>query len=208
MSEKKHLWVKWVSELQALAQNGLTYSDNPFERERYESLRRIASEIAAEHSAYPQETIHELFCAEGGAATPKVDVRGVVFNDEKVLLVREVTDGRWAFPGGWADVFDSPSETVEREVWEESGFKVTARKLLALYDRNKHGHPQPWPYSYKCFFLCDLIGGEAATSCETTETGFFAEDEIPSLSLPRLTPSQVSRMFDHHRHPDWPTDFD
>jgi len=208
MEDQNRRWMKWVTELQALAQTGLTYGDSPYDRERYQDIRRIASEMAAVHSAYPQETIEEIFQAEAGAATPKVDVRGVVFKDGKVLLVRESSDGKWTFPGGWADVFDAPSETVEREVWEESGYQVKAVKLLALYDRNQHGHPHPWPYSYKCFFLCELKGGKPRPSLETTAIGFFGENEIPELSLPRTTPELVARMFELNRVPDSPTDFD
>ena len=147
---------------------------------------------------------------EEGYATPKVDVRGVTFRDDRILLVRELLDGgRWTLPGGWADVNDRPSEAVEREVWEESGYRVRATKLLAVYDRRFHGHQPPHPHGiYKLFFLCDLLGGEPTASVETADAAFFAEDEIPELSISRTTRPQLQRCFAHHRNPSLPTDFD
>jgi ADP-ribose pyrophosphatase YjhB (NUDIX family) len=143
-----------------------------------------------------------------GYATPKVDVRAAVFREGRLLLVREREDGRWTLPGGWADIGDSPSTAVVREVKEESGYDVRARKLLALLDRNLHGHP-PIPYhAYKLFFLCDIVAGNAHAEQETDAVGFFAHDEVPPLSLTRVTPSQMARLFEHFFHPEWPTQFD
>jgi ABC-type multidrug transport system fused ATPase/permease subunit/ADP-ribose pyrophosphatase YjhB (NUDIX family) len=141
-------------------------------------------------------------------ATPKVDVRAAVFREGRLLLVREREDGRWALPGGWADIGDPPSAAVVREVKEESGYDVKVRKLLALLDRNLHGHP-PIPYhAYKLFFLCDLVGGNGQAGQETDAVDFFGHDNIPSLSLTRVTPAQVARLFEHFFHPEWPTQFD
>jgi ADP-ribose pyrophosphatase YjhB (NUDIX family) len=201
-------WLKWARELQALAQSGLAYSKNPFETERYEKVREIAIEMLAEHSDLDAERIRDIFAGESGYATPKVDVRGVVFKGDAILLVKELRDGRWTLPGGWADVNDSPAEATVREVYEESGYRTRAIKLLACYDRNKHGHPPYALHIYKLFFQCELIGGTPADSVETSDAAFFCEDEIPELSLPRVTPEQISRFFEHHRHPEWPTDFD
>ncbi len=201
-------WLEWAQKLQALAQSGLHYTQNPFEIERYEAIREIAIEIMAAHSDASPEGLRARFTHEEGHATPKVDVRGVVFRDNAVLLVRERADGRWTLPGGWVDVGESPSEAVEREVFEESGYRTRAVKLLALYDRNKHDHP-PHPFHiYKLFFQCELLGGEPASSAETEGVGFFPEDALPELSIGRVTPAQIHRLFEHHRHPDWPTDFD
>ncbi len=202
------LWLAWAKDLQAIAQNGLTYAQSPYDIERYESLRQIATEILATHSNISLEQVVQMVDSEKGYATPKVDVRGVAFRDDAILLVRERADGLWTLPGGWADVNDSPSEAVVKEVYEESGFQTRAVKLLALYDRNKHGHP-PIPYHvYKLFFLCEIVGGAPANSVETSGVAFFHEDEIPELSLSRVTPEQISRLFQHYQHPDWPTDFD
>jgi ADP-ribose pyrophosphatase YjhB (NUDIX family) len=201
-------WLDWAQRLQAIAQNGLTFSHDHFDIERYEQLHAIAAEIMAAHSEADLSVIRELFAGQVGYATPKVDVRGAVFRGDAILLVKERSDGCWTLPGGWADVGDSPAEAVVREIAEESGYQARAVKLLALYDRNKHGHP-PIPYhTYKLFFLCELIGGAPAESAETDGVGFFAESEMPDLSLTRVTPTQIARLFAHYRNPDLPADFD
>jgi len=201
-------WLSWARRLQALAQSGLAYTQNPFEIERYQEVAEIAAEIMAAHSDAQIDQLIACFGNELGYATPKVDVRGVVFRDDAILLVKELRDGLWTLPGGWADVGDSPAEATEREVWEESGYRVRATKLLACWDRSKHGHPPYIYHLYKLFFECELLGGSPAESIETVGARFFGEDEIPPLSLPRVTPAQIARFFEHHRHPEWPTDFD
>jgi ADP-ribose pyrophosphatase YjhB (NUDIX family) len=202
-------WLAWSKRLQAIAQTGLTYARDHYDLERYEAVRRIAAEMMAAGSGLGNcDPIVDLFARHTGYATPKVDVRAAVFRDGKLLLVQEHEDGLWTLPGGWADVGDAPSVSVVREVKEESGYEVSARKLAAVYDRNLHGHP-PIPFhTYKLFFLCDIIGGSAACSHETDAVALFAEDEIPPLSLTRVTPGQISHLFEHQRHPEWPTTFD
>ncbi|MBA3441753.1 MAG: NUDIX hydrolase [Pyrinomonadaceae bacterium] len=203
-------WLRWAKELQAIAQIGLTYSsENHFDVERYRRTREIAAEIISSCAEIKKGDVLDLFEREDGYATPKVDVRGVVFRDGKVLLVREVADGGWTLPGGWADVNESPSESVVRELREESGYEVRPVKLLAVYDRSKQGHIPAFPFHvYKLFILCELMGGEAMTSFETSGVEFFAEGELPELSLSRVTPEQITRFFAHQRHPEWATDFD
>ena len=201
-------WLEWTQKLQAIAQNGLTYSENPFDIERYKSLQAIAAEIMATYSNVEHSYILNLFSQEVGYATPKVDVRGAVFRDDTILLVKEREDGCWTLPGGWADVGDSPSEVAVKEVYEESGYQTRAVKLLAVYDRDRQGHPPHPHYIYKLFFLCELVSGSPSPSIETEEVEFFAEDAIPELSLGRVTPSQITRLFEHYRFPDLPTDFD
>jgi ADP-ribose pyrophosphatase YjhB (NUDIX family) len=201
-------WLEWAQNLQAIAQAGLTYTEGPYDRERYKAIQRIAAEILASHTDASAGQIAGLLAQESGYATPKIDVRGVIFQDETILLVKERADGLWTLPGGWADVNISPRENVEKEIWEESGYRATAVKLLAVYDRNKHPHPPlPW-HTYKLFFLCQLNGGTPTHSLETNGVGFFGEDDLPPLSISRITPEQIARMFDHVRHPDWPADFD
>jgi ADP-ribose pyrophosphatase YjhB (NUDIX family) len=201
-------WIEWAQRLQAIAQTGLTFTKNPFDKERYEHVREIAAEMVANHSGMDVDSIDSLFGDQAGYATPKVDVRGVVFRGERIMLVRERRDGRWTLPGGWADVNDSPGEATVREVYEESGYRARAVKLLACYDRNKHDHPPFLFHTYKLFFLCELLGGAPASSIETDGVGWFPEDDIPPLSLSRVTPKQIRRFFEHHRYPNWPTDFD
>jgi len=201
-------WLDWATRLQAIAQTGLTFAHDPYDVERYEALREIAAEMLSAGSDAELSYIRGLFAEQAGYATPKVDVRGAVFRDDAILLVKERSDGGWTLPGGWADVGDAPSLAVEREIAEESGYQARAVKLLAFYDRNQHGHP-PYPFhAYKVFFLCELTGGAAQPSGETSEVGFFHEDALPELSLTRTVPSQIARLFEHYRHPEWPTDFD
>ncbi len=203
-------WLGWVQQVQALAQDGLAYTQNPFDRERYESLQALAARIIAEYSSNEFEAVHELLKEQAGYATPKLDCRGVVFKDGKLLLVKELADGGWTLPGGWVDVGEPPSTAVEREVREESGYRVKARKILALDDRSdpRHGHPPYLFHTYKMFVLCDLLGGDPATSIETGGAGFYAEHEIPPLSIMRVSMEQIHRMFEHHRNPLIPAEFD
>jgi ADP-ribose pyrophosphatase YjhB (NUDIX family) len=195
-------WVQWARELQAIAQTGLHFSDSEYDRERYQKILQISVEIFAEYSGKSPSLIHELFENQTGYATPKVDVRGVVFRSGKLLLVRERTDGLWTLPGGWADVNDSPSEAVEREILEESGFRTRAERMLAVFDRAKHPHEPPFPFHvYKLFVLCGLHGGEARTTFETSEVDFFGQNEIPPLSISRITPDQIHFCFETQKNP-------
>ncbi len=201
-------WVDWARRLDAIAQNGLTFTENEFDTLRYQDVREVAAEILAEAAACPIDAILPRLEADAGYRTPKLDARGVVFREDRILLVRERSDGLWTLPGGWVDVGDALSEAVEREVREESGFLVKARKLLACFDRRRHPHPPSMYHSFKLFVLCDLQGGEATASNETDGAEFFAEQELPPLSVPRVVAPQIARMFEHLRHPHWPTDFD
>ncbi|OHB77811.1 MAG: ADP-ribose pyrophosphatase [Planctomycetes bacterium RBG_16_55_9] len=203
------VWLKWAKELAAISQNGLTFAENAYDVERYQAVRRIAAEMMAARSDLDTKTLLTLLAKEEGYATPKVDVRGVVFRDDKILLVKERIDGGWTLPGGWADPCQSPSECVVREIREESGYEAVARRLLAVYDRSKHPHEPLLPFHiYKLFFLCEITGGSPQISHETTAVDFFAEDQIPDLSISRTLPFQIARMFEHRRNPDLPTDFD
>jgi ADP-ribose pyrophosphatase YjhB (NUDIX family) len=201
-------WLAWAREIQALAQSGQTYALNDWQTERYQRLMEIAAEIVNQHTQHPVEVIAESFKAQSGYATPKVDVRGAVFRDGKLLLVREKMDGGWTMPGGWADVGDTPAGGAEREVWEESGFRVRARKVIGVYDANRF-KPLELYHAVKLVFLCDIIGGEATISNETTEVGFFVRDEIPQpLSGERTHPRHIENAFAAYADPDIPTVFE
>ncbi len=202
-------WADWCKRLQAIAQNGLTFAHDHYDTERYQEVRQIAAEMIAAGSGLETAAVLGVLEKETDYATPKTDVRGIVFRDDKILLVRERSDGGWTPPGGWADVGASPAENVVREIYEEAGFTTRAEKLLAVFDRSKHPHTPPFPFHvYKLFILCTITGGKETTSSETDSVGFFGETEIPNLSIGRITPAQIHRMFEHHRHPDLPTDFD
>ena len=208
MASEPRLWTL-ARKLQATAQTGLAFNSNEYDRDRYELVATIAAELMAVHCDTPAATFRQMFGQQEGYATPKVDVRAAAFRDGKILLVREAADGLWTMPGGWADVNDSPSEAVEREVREESGLLAKATRLAAVYDRAKHPHEPPLPFHvYKLFFLCEILGGELAPSRETPEAGFFPPDKLPPLSISRNLPFQISRMFEHAKNPSLPTDFD
>jgi ADP-ribose pyrophosphatase YjhB (NUDIX family) len=202
-------WLRWARELQAVAQSGLRYAIDPafsgdeFDVQRYSQVRRIAAEMMAAGSDNDLQTVEAIFEAQVGDATPKIDVRGVVFDEEeRVLLVRERLDGgRWTLPGGWADVNESPSQAVCREVEEESGLEVAAVRLLALWDRDRHDHP-PHPFhSWKVFFECAVVGGEATSTAEAFEPTFWDVDDLPELSRSRVTEWQLRRLLALHVDP-------
>ncbi len=202
-------WLVWAKRLNAIAQNGLTFAENEFDIERYNQVREIAAQMMAANSEGDLEFIKDLFKNAEGYETPKVDVRGAVFKDNKILLVKEKIDGGWTLPGGWADPNESPGEAVEREVFEESGFNVKAKKIVAVFDRTKQGHTPPYPFHiYKIFFLCELIGGSKSNSIETDGVEFYGENNIPELSAGRTTVKQIHRLFEHFRNPLMQTDFD
>ncbi len=204
-------WLVWARELQAIAQTGLTFTNDPFDRERYGAIRKLAAHIMAAHSSADPARIEALFTEQSGYATPKVDVRAAAFRDDGALLmVREATDGCWSLPGGWADVNQSARESVIREVREEAGFDVSIRKLAAVLDRARYPHVPPRPFHvYKMFFICEIADGAPRPSIETTEIGFFLEHALPAdISVHRVVPYQIERMFAHYRQPDLPTEFD
>jgi ADP-ribose pyrophosphatase YjhB (NUDIX family) len=201
-------WLEWAREIQALAQTSKHYAENEYQRERYVRLLEIAAEIVNLHTELPLQSLNHLFINQAGYATPRVDVRGAVFSDSKLLLVRESSDGGWTMPGGWADVGDVPSESAEREVYEEAGFLVKARKVIGVYDANRSG-PLELFHAFKVIFLCDLLGGEARPSSETTEVDFFARAEIPSpLSAERTHQRHIQAAFSALGNPDFITEFD
>lgn len=202
-------WLRWGKELQALAQTGLAYPKDPFDVERYEAVLRLAAEMMAAGSGGEPEEILGLFAREAGHATPKVDVRAAVFRDGSILRVCERVDGFWTLPGGWADINESPGEAVVREVREEAGCEVRPARLLALYDRNKHEHPYFPFHAYKVFFECELLReGEPTQTIEVLESAFFSEQRLPPLSTARVTGAQIHRLFELHRQPELPADFD
>jgi ADP-ribose pyrophosphatase YjhB (NUDIX family) len=202
-------WLSWARELQAIGQIGVTYARDPFDRQRFERLGVIATEIAESVSDTNPTLLRAVLENQTGYATPKVDVRAACFRNEEVLLVQERSDGSWTLPGGWADVNESATECVKREVLEESGFLVRIQKLAAVLDRDKHRHEPPFLFHvYKMFFVCEVVGGASKPSMETTAAEFFPVAKLPPLSISRVLPEQVRRMYEHWRNPLLPTDYD
>lgn len=200
--------VQIADSLLAIAQTGLFYTKDVFDKERYIKIQKIAAELLAAKSVLNSETILDLFSLEKGYATPKMEVRGAVFQEDKILLVKERCDQLWSLPGGWADVYETPSEAVCKEIFEESGFETKAIKLFAVVDKKKHAHPTQLPHTIKIFFICQLTGGEKKTSIETCDVDFFSRDNLPELSLHRVLPSQIARAFEHKDNMGLPTYFD
>lgn len=194
--------------LLALSQTGLHFSQAEYDRERYREIADIGAKLAELQTGVAAEEVSRASFIEEGYATPKIDVRGAIFRGRRVLMVREHSDGKWALPGGWADVNDSPSSAVLKEIEQESGFTARIVKLAAVYDRNKHNPPPLLLHAWKVFFVCEITGGEARTSYETTAVEFFELDELPELSRGRATAEQIGRMYQHHLHPELPTEFD
>ena len=194
--------------LLALSQTGLHFTAEEYDRERYREIGDIATRLLELQSNVAADAVRQAWFVEDGYATPKVDVRGAIFRDNRVLLVRERVDGRWTVPGGWADVNDSPSSAILKEIEQESGFTARVLKLAAIYDRNKRNHPAYLFHSWKLFFVCEITGGEARTSYETTGVEFFPLDALPELSTGRSNAEQIRRMHQHYLDPNLPTEFD
>jgi ADP-ribose pyrophosphatase YjhB (NUDIX family) len=201
-------WLVIGRELRAIAQIGLTFCKDPFDRQRFERIRELSASLIARGADESLEKVLGLFQQDAGYATPKVDVRGAAFREGRILLVREISDGGWTMPGGWADVNQTPSECVVREIAEESGFQARALKLAAVHDYRKRHSPRRIDSIYKMFFLCELLGGSAQPSDETSEVGFFSRDALPPLSQGRTTVAQIELMFEHLESPHLPTQFD
>jgi ADP-ribose pyrophosphatase YjhB (NUDIX family) len=194
--------------LQALARTGLHFCVSEYDRERYEQVEQLAVELLGGESPGDCDRLRALWSREEGYVTPKIEVRGAVFRDGRVLLVRERADGLWTLPGGWADVNESPSQSIEKEIEQESGFRARAVKLAALYDRSRHGHGEYLFHAWKAFFLCEITGGAARGSYETEGVAFFEPGALPPMSLGRSTPRQVLRMQAHWLDPSLPAEFD
>ncbi len=210
MADNGFDWFDVAKRLKAISQAGKTFAKDEFELKRHEELEQIVAEILAHHCEADIDVVKGFLQADTGYPTPKVDSRGVVFKDDKILLVREIADGGWTLPGGWCDTGQTPAANVAREVWEESGYEVRATRLLAVFDRDNQGHKPPYPFSiYKMFFECELLGGEATVSNETSEVAWFGEDELPEdLSRGRTLEHELELFFKQHRDQTIPTAFD
>ena len=200
-------WMEWAQEIFSLSQSGLTYSGNEYDIERYKRLQEITAEMIASQSQMEKEDVLESFSMQAGYITPKVDVRGAIVRDGKILLIQERADECWAMPGGWADLGNSPKSVAEREVWEESGYRVRAEKVIAVIDANRI-EPFEFYHAYKIIFLCTLLEGEPRTSYETLAVDFFDPNQLPPLSIYRTNEEMIKEVFAHLQNPDRPTAFD
>lgn len=190
-----------------MTQAGLTYSENEFDKERYKRLQEITAEMIESQSELSKDSVLESFSMQAGYTTPKIDVRGAVVYEGKILLIQERMDGKWAMPGGWADLGNAPASVAEREVWEESGYEVKAEKVIAVIDANRI-EPMEFYHAFKIIFLCKLIGGEPRISHETLAVNFFDPNNLPPLSQYRTNESTLQEVFAHVKDPSRPTAFD
>ena len=205
--EQEHQWLEWAKELQFIAQAGLTYTKDPFDKERFERVREIAAEIVSLQGGLPLAQVKDLFCNETGFQTPKLDTRAAIFKDDKILLVEE-NDGTWSLPGGWVDVMETVKSNTVKEVKEEAGLDVEAVRVIALHDRNLHNQP---PYAYnvcKVFVLCEVKGGCFHPNIETVGSGYFGLDELPPLSVDKNSYQQIEMCFAARSDKDWQVEFD
>lgn len=207
MNTKSPKWIEWAREIFSMSQAGLTYSRNEFDLERYKRLLEITAEMIESQSTHSKEAVLESFSMQAGYTTPKIDVRGAVIKDNKILLIQERMDGRWAMPGGWADLGNAPASVAEREVWEESGYRVKAEKVVAVIDANRI-EPMEFYHAFKIIFLCSLIDGEPRISHETMAVDFFELDHLPPLSVYRTNEDMLREVFAHVKDPSRPTYFD
>lgn len=201
------MWLEWAKELQFIAQAGLTYSKDVFDIERFQRIREMSAEIMSLYSGLSLERVEALFCNETGFQTPKLDTRAAIFQDNKILLVKE-KDGRWSLPGGWVDVNQTIKGNTEKEVKEESGLDVHATRIIAVQDRNQHNLP---PYAYnvcKVFVLCEKIGGEFQVNTETTESRYFDLSELPLLAEEKNCQEQIAMCFAAYQDEGWQVQFD
>lgn len=201
MNEK---WLEWATELQSLAQAGLTYGKDIYDKERYGRIRDISAEMMALKTDISIEKVKDLFCNEIGYQTPKLDTRAAIIENEKILLVRE-NNGKWSLPGGWVDVNVSVKENIIKETKEEAGLDIKVDKIIAVQDRAKHNSPV---YAYgvcKIFALCTVIGGKFADNIETTDFQYFSENEIPELATEKNNEEQIRMCFEAYHSDYWET---
>lgn len=208
MTDEIPKWLRWAREIQALAQTGRMYALNDYQHQRYDRLSEIAAEMVSQQMTLDPASVSAAFAEPCGYATPRIDVRAAVFQEGRLLLVRENSDGGWTMPGGWADVGDLPSQAAEREAWEESGFHVQARRLVGVYDANRFGTLALF-HAYKLLFLCEILDGQPTPSNETSAVAFFARQALPAeLSIHRTPPRLIESAFRAYADPNAPTEFD
>ena len=195
-------WLNIARQLQSIAQAGLAFSDNKYDIDRYQQLKDISLKMFNEITDIKIEKLNNIFAGEKGYQTPKVDIRGVVFRGNKILMVKETIDGLWSVPGGWADIGLTPFQVAAKEVLEEAGLDIEPVRLLAVLDKRSHAHPPDLFHIYKIFILCHEKGGKMKPGMETSQVAFFGINELPPLSTTRITREQINMLFDFQDHPD------
>ena len=206
--EEVDQFTKWATNLQSIAQAGLHYGKDVFDRERYEQVRKIAGEMMQAKTGLSKEQIKTLFLGDEGYQTPKIETRAAIFKDAKILLVRERMAQEWSLPGGWNDYDQTTAQNCVKEAREESGRIVKPVKLIAVQDRNHHNKPILATNVTKIFYLCKEISGEFVPNDETDACDYFALDNLPKLSIDRNTKEQIEMCLKASKDPNWETVFE
>jgi ADP-ribose pyrophosphatase YjhB (NUDIX family) len=203
-------WLTWAKQLQAIASTGVHFSDDPYDRERYTEVAHIAQQMLSALGSVPIEKIEGLVTDFAkGYATPRIDVRGAVIQNDQILLVQEKADGLWSLPGGYADVGLSAAENVTKEISEEANIQVAVKNLYSVRHKAKHAYSEDARDFYKFFFLCEQTDDAAPSpGLETRNVGFFSPDEQPELSQGRVIVDDIAAAFHAQRQPLPPALFD
>ncbi|MEL0445969.1 NUDIX hydrolase [Streptococcus pneumoniae] len=186
-------FVKYLQRMIALTDTGLTFTKDPFDRERYEDLRGLLSEMLNQASDLDAEELAEVLKPTSAYATPLMDVRAWIVEDEKICLVRGQGENDWALPGGFGEVGYSPTENILKEIEEETGFEAKVERLLAVFDTNRF-QLQSKQYA-KFVFECKLLDGQFQKNQEIADLQFFAIDQLPNLSEKRITKEQIEILW-------------
>lgn len=198
--------IKIAMELQSIAQNGLTYTKDPFDKQRFERVREISAQMISMKTELPLEKVKDLFCNETGYQTPKIETRAAIFKENKILLVKE--QDKWSLPGGWVDYNESIASNTIKEVKEEAGLDIIPLRIIAIQDRNKHNFPKFAYGIFKVFVLCYVISGSFKENDETTESGFFSLDNLPIIDENKNVYDQIKMCFDAYKNEKWEVVFD
>ena len=186
-------FAKAMQRMLAITDTGLTYTKDPFDRERYEDLRQILWSVLQDQTELNQEELTAILKPTGSYATPLMDVRAWIVQDQKICLVRGQGEDTWALPGGFGEVGYSPKENIRKEVQEETGFSAEVGSLLAVFDTNRF-QLQNKQYS-KFVFACQLLDGHFQENQEVAELGFFDVENLPPLSEKRITKKQMEILW-------------
>lgn len=193
------------------SEKGLIYSDTPFHVERYNLVKKIGIKLLDIISNLEEDKLKSVFVKENGYPTPKLDIRAVVPNGKSLLFVKEKDNGLWSLPGGWIEVGETIKDCIEKEVKEESGYIVIPRKILGIYDREKDKNTIPSLFHVLTIYIyCEIETYEDSekNNFETVDCGFFDRDNLPELSLDRVSRLNIERAFEHIDNQNLVSDFD
>jgi ADP-ribose pyrophosphatase YjhB (NUDIX family) len=205
-----HNILEQIKKLKALADTGLLYSTNDYDRERYNELREISFELLSDVSGNDKENLKMMFAPVAEYPTVKTDVRALILSEDKkqLLLARESADGKWSLPGGWADVGQSPKEVAVKEVKEETGLDINPVALMAVFDKRKHPHPPQPFYVYKIVIYCEATSSDILKGFDVLDAAWHEVDNLPELSEDRILQSQIKLVYDKVLNNDFTSYFD